>query len=271
MNFYARSSELPELLPESAQVCGARGIYQIIQLHGRRGLGRMYQAERVPEGQPVTVREYVLPTAFFNQAERHKRIQLFNDVAGIKLADGRDQDIRLIAPREAIADPTQNRCYLISEGNIDTFPTLSDYLSIYGSLGETAVRECLNQILQTLECLHGQSYLLPSGHIQHGLVHGHMSLSSCILYPRSGESALPKTGDAATQFRASIEAGAFMVYLCDLALWEAPFAPVTAPSASQSPGNDLQTLGELAFSLLTGDRPNPSPGEALNPRHPTAT
>ncbi|MEM9448032.1 MAG: phosphate ABC transporter substrate-binding protein [Cyanobacteria bacterium P01_E01_bin.6] len=267
MNLAYPSSDAFDVMPESTKIRGVEGTYQIVRFHKQRGIGRMYQAEKFPDGTPVALREYLLPPSFFNQTETHQRKQMFKALAGITLADGRSQDIRLLLPSEAIADPHQNRCYLITQGTLETYPSLKDYQLIHGAFGETAVREFLSQVLQTLEFLHGQKFLLPNGQLQDGVIHGNLTLDSLVLYPRSGLSVIPEEGDEASRFVSSIETGAFIIYLCDLSLWERVFDLAIAQATEPTPQDDLQPLGRLAFALLTGDRPHSETGEPLNPKH----
>jgi hypothetical protein len=267
MNLAYPHTEALDILPASTQIRGVDGVYHILGLHHQRGIGRVYRAEKLPDGVPVTLREYVLPTAFFNESEAFQRKEMFKALAGMTLADGRRQDIRLVLPNEAIADPHQNRCYLITSGTLETTPSLKDYQSIHGTLGEPAVREFLSQVLQTLEFLHEQKFFLPNGQLQAGIVHGNLTLDCLLLYPRSGDSVIPTEGEEALRFVSKIETGAFVIYVCDLSLWERGFDPAIAQSTAPTPQDDLRQLGKLAFSLLTGDRPHPETGVPLNPHH----
>ncbi|MEL6222358.1 MAG: hypothetical protein AAFR31_06935 [Cyanobacteria bacterium J06627_8] len=266
MNLAYPNADVLEALPESTQIRGIKGIYRILGFQQQRGIGRMYRAEKLPDGTPCTVREHVLPTAFFNEAEIVQRKQLFSALAGITLADGRSQDSRLVLPDEAIADPHNNRCYVITLGDLDTTPSLKDYQRIHTTFGESSVRDVLCQTLQTLECLHRQKFFLPNGQLQDGIVHGNLTLESLLLRSRTEPTTISKDADT-SQVSASIEPGTFTIYVCDLSMWERVFDPAIASMETPIVKDDLRQLGRLAFSLLTGDRPHPETGAPLNPKH----
>lgn len=64
-------------------------------------------------------------------------------LAGLTLADGRPQNFRLVLPRDAIADPREERCYLVFSGRIASAPTLADYLAVNGAMDSWQVRDFL--------------------------------------------------------------------------------------------------------------------------------
>lgn len=234
------SFELPPPLAEKVQLQGRKGRYQIHQPQGQRGIGQIYLAEQVLEDRPVVIKEYWLPEHRFSAADIRQRLGAFNRLAGVNLADGRVQDARLIQPWDAITDVVQQRCYLITPGQLGALPTLRSHLAHFGLMGEAQVRLLLNQVLQTLECLHGQKYRLPSGQVTAGLAHGNLSLDSLLMAGQGNQ---------------------FFVYACDLALWEHLFDPENALSANPRPADDLVALGRVAGQLLSGQE---EPDQALS-------
>lgn len=245
---YCSQCGFPGLLLPETKIRGNQGIYEIESFLGYRGKGRLYQAIQLQDSQPVVIKEYLLPNRYFNQSETNARKDAFVRLASIDLADGRVQDVRLITPLEAIADPHEERCYLVTHGNLDTSPTLATYLAYNGPMTGRQVYSLLNQVLQSLEFLHDQKYLLASGLVQQGLCHGNLSLDTLLIAPN---------------FQG------FFVYLCDLGLWENRFNPPLAPLAFDSPIQDLKDLGYVAFHLLTGRTIDPVTKQPLNPRDQT--
>jgi ABC-type phosphate transport system substrate-binding protein len=238
----------PAVLLEKREIRGRRGRYRIEGFLGRRGMGRLYRGIEVSDHQPVVIKEYLLPTPFFNAAEVKQRKQGFERLAGVNAADGRVQDFRLRQPWEAIADVHEERCYLLTKGNLDTCPTLSTYLLTHGAMTHEQVRHVLNQVLQTLEFLHGQKFRLPSGQMQVGLAHGNISLDSLLIVA---------------------ESQTFFIHLCDLSLWERLFDPKATddlPNISRAQAQDLINLGYVAFYLLLGRTVEPVTGIPFDPQ-----
>ena len=242
---YCLKCSFPALLPSATKIRGSRGTYEIEGFIKHRGRGRLYQAVQLPDRQPVVIKEYLLPDRYFNLEETRKRKDAFINLAGLSLADGRVQDFRLIPLWEAIADPRQERCYIVTRGNLDACPTLASYLAETGAMSSWQVRQVLNQVLQSLEFLHGQKFRLPSGLVQQGLADGNLSLDTLLIVP---------------SFQG------FFIYLCDLLLWEARFDPPLAERPFASPAKDLQDLGYVAFYLLAGGTHDPESGQLFNPR-----
>src|SRR5919202_1759954 len=216
---YCRECGFPAILPHKAEIRGSRGRYRIESLLGRRGMGRLYRSTQVSNNQMVVIKEYLLPERCFNPEEAKARQEAFKLLGGVNLADGRVQDFRLSHPWEAIADANEERCYLVTKGKLDLYPTLGEHLARHGSMSGSAVRQVLNQVLQTLEFLHGQKYRFPSGQVQSGLAHGNISLDSLL-----------------------IDEGQFFIYVCDLALWERLFDPSTSGIFNPSSSQDLIAL-----------------------------
>ena len=251
----------PALLPEKAEIQGRRGRYRVGRFLGMRGLGRLYLGHEVMSRQPVVIREYSLPSQYFNPTEQCLIRDTFETIAGLKLADGREQDFRLVEPQDAIGDASletqadrrsPERCYLITTGAVDTYPTLRSRLADAGAMSPHQVRQVLNQVLQTLESLHGQKYLLPGGQLQTGLVHGNLNLDSLVILP-----------DAESYY----ERPQLLVFLRDLSLWESLFIPPPLPTQIPQVADDLKALGHIGFYLLVGGRTDPQ-GRRLQPHNP---
>lgn len=241
---YCQECGFPALLLEKAEIRGNRGRYRVENFLISRGLGRLYQGIQISDNQRVVIKEYLLPGRYFNPEEATARKQAFVRLGGVSLADGRVQDFRLSHPWEAIADANEERCYLITKGKLDLYLTLGEYLARHGAMTGSAVRQVLNQVLQTLEGLHGQKYRFPSGQVQSGLAHGNLSLNSLL-----------------------IDEQEFFIYVCDLALWERLFAPTTTDIINPSPSQDLVALGYIGFYLLAGLTHNPINRQPLNPKN----
>lgn len=239
---YCLKCNFPTTLVEKTKLRGNRGTYVIENFLGGRGMGRLYQGIQISDSQPVVIKEYLLPKKVFNEGESRQSKAAFVSLAGVKLADGRNQDFRLLSPWEAIADPIEERCYLVTKGNLDNCQTLSSYLSIKGAMSTEQVRQVLNQVLQTLEFLHEQKYSLPSLQVREGIAHGNLSLNSLL-----------------------IDEQLFFIYLCDLGLWEHLFYPPTIPMLNPLPVDDLVALGYVAFYLLAGKTVDLS-GQPLDPK-----
>ncbi|MBD1891387.1 substrate-binding domain-containing protein [Coleofasciculus sp. FACHB-SPT9] len=242
---YCSECSFPATLAEKSEIRGRRGRYRIEGLLGRRGMGRLYKGIQVADQQPVVIKEYLLPDRCFNEEETRLRQQTFELAAGLSLADGRVQDVRLRHPWDAISDPIAERCYLVTTSNLDTHPTLNACLAANGAMTSRQVRQVLNQVLQTLEFLHGQKFSLPSGQVQQGIAHGNISLDSLLMV----------TDDQK-----------FFIHVCDLALWERLFDLPTAQTVIPTVTQDLIALGYVAFYLLVGRSTDPVSGQLLDPK-----
>ncbi|MFB8788171.1 MAG: substrate-binding domain-containing protein [Potamolinea sp.] len=242
---YCSQCSFPATLASETKIRGNKGIYQIENLLGYRGMGRLYQAFQLPDRQPVIIKEYLIPKLYFNQQETASRQSVFVRLAGMALADGRVQDIRLIIPTEAIAGIGEERCFLVTKNSCDTSPSLATYLVQNGAMTSSQVRRLLNQVLQSLEFLHKQKFLLPSGLVQQGLTHGNLTLDTLLFVPT---------------FQG------FFIYLCDLALWEHRFNPIEYQSLTYSAKQDLKDLGYIAYYALAGGTVDPVTNQPLNPR-----
>lgn len=243
---YCSQCNFPVVLSPKAEIRGYRGRYRIESWIGHRGMGRMYLASQATDQQPIVIKEYLFPTAAFNPEETRDRKQAFERLAGLNLADGRVQDIRLNAPWDAIADPVQERCYLVTTGNHDAHPSLSTYLEENGAMTERQVRRAVDQVLQTLQFIHTQKFSLPSGQILQGIPHGNINLDSLLI---------------------SQDTKGLLIHVSDLALWERIFDPPTTKQEIPTPAQDLVNLGQVAFKLISGNKVDPTHNQVLNPRH----
>lgn len=220
-------------LPENREIRGRKGLYQTGTLLGKRGMGRLYRGIQKNEHQPIVIKEFLLPNRCFKNLEDvQQRQATFVRVANITSADGRDRDFRLIIPTEAIADEQERRCYLITKSDLETLPTLGNYLSSHGAMTSEQVKLLLDQILQTLEFIHGQKFQFGSGQIQDGLVHGNINLNSLLIYQSNQQD--------------------FFVYLTDLLLWEYLFYRPETPIPPKTITDDLVAVGEIGFTMLVG-------------------
>jgi ABC-type phosphate transport system substrate-binding protein len=229
----------PTTLPSHAEIRGSLGTYRISEMFRAQGMGRLYQAILIGNGQPVAVKEYLLPNRCFNANEAHQRRTAFVQATKANLSTPKGQEFRLVSPLEAIADPASDRMYLIFPGQIAMLPTLRQVLKETGAFSSVRVRQVLSQMLQTLHFLHSQVSSLSSGESIFGAVHGNLSLDTLVM------------SDA-------------YVYACDLASWEQLFTsdPVEMPS----PGQDLIDLGLIAFSLWVGQTIHPTSDSSPDPR-----
>ena len=216
---------------------GRREKYKVHFRRNVRGQGCLFEGTQIDADRFVVIKKYQLDKRLFNKRELYQRQKRFENQAGINLADGRKQDLRIICPFEAIADKNA-RCYLITEYK-DASPTLAQRLAQTGPLDSEMVRQILLQILQTLNLLHDQKFCLPSGEIRNGITHGNLSLES-LLWVNQGKE--------------------FYIYLTDLALWENLFQPpeseppsIPDPISQQDMRQeDLKAVGQVGFDLLQG-------------------
>lgn len=241
----------PALLPNLAEVQGNHNRYRIIRYLGSRGWGRLYAAIQVVEEQPVIIKEYLLPRKHFNEKESILAQKTFENVGGLELADGRSQNARIVPVIEAIADRHDTeRCYLITKQNIDSYATLRTYLAQNQAMSSRELRHLLNQVLQSLEYLHGSKFRLPNGQIQTGIAHGNINLDSLLISPLSQNY---------------FHTPQFFVYLCDLGLWENLFNPPPYAPFHPTAIKDLEALGYVSFYLLAG-RSYDQKGSLLDPK-----
>ncbi len=240
--------EFPGLLAPREKIKGIRGNYQIEAFIGGRGMGRLYKGIRLTDSQPVTIKEYLLPSLCFDEAEVKTRLDLFQDLVKPQLVHGYANDFRVLTADEAIADLAQRRCFLITASAFSAL-TLKDYLHHQKAMNEAMLWEFLDQVLQSLIFLHTQTFRFASGRFQSGIAHGNLSLSSLLI--------LEKDCD-------------FLVYLADLADWEQIFLPTDQSdlnllSFPEATAEDLSALGHVAFYLSSGRKDNQK-GSPLDPK-----
>lgn len=256
-------------LPVHSKLIGKQGQYSIEQRLYSRGTARQYSALKLDTDAPVTIREYLLPERYFNLEEQKQHQETFTRVAGLTLADGRKQDLRIVVPIEAIVDHSGQRCYLVTPA-IDSSFTLNQYCASTGPLGDQLVSRMLDQVLQTLTCLHQQKFAIPTGQTQTGIIHGNLNLDSLLwVRPNQGNRFAngPVNDPTNSQIsgRSGIQEDGF-VYLTDFALWETLFDPTSvAETAQKEYQQDLTALGKIAFYLLAGATQDHD-GKPLNPR-----
>ena len=215
------SIESGNRLPKKKQILGNRGQYEIEDCLGARGKGIFYQAVQLLNRQPIIIKQYELPN------DQH---YTFQRISGIELADGRSQDFRLIIPWEAIVD--QEYCYLVFADNLYNSPTLSSYLQETGAMSSIEVYGVLNQVLKSLQFLHGQKFRLPSGLESLKTPHGNLSLDSLLI---------------------SYNLQGFLIYLCDLSLWEHQIIESDLNNLDFWLQQDLKDLGKICCYLLAGN------------------
>lgn len=243
--------QFPALLPNQQELGDATNTYRIETFWRRRGAGRLYHTTHLGDNQPVILKEYLLPKQYYNSTEVWQHKQAFKNAAGLNLADGRIQEFRVLSPIDAIADERENRCYLILDDR-NGFPSLNEYL-LRGAMSQGDVYLVLNQVLQTLEFLHGQKFRLPSGVVQTGIPHGNIHLDSLLIEVLSPIGRMTNTME-------------FLIYLCDLSQWERLFDPSQVDAADPDPlAQDLIDLGYVAFYLLVG-KTTSNTNEPLDPR-----
>lgn len=248
--------QFPGWLPLDGQLVGKQGSYHIERRLERRGMGRLYAAIRRGSEEPVVIKEYLLPARYFSPEEQQQYQEAFTNLAGLSLADGRRQALRIVVPLEAIADPAGDRCYSISP-TIYRHLTLNQHCAQQGPLSDQTTASVLNQVLQTLSCLHEQKFSLPAGQTQTGIVHGNLNADSLLWVENStANSHSPNSyGSHSSGF----------VYLTDFALWENLFNPALSSREPLDYQQDLSALGEVAFRLLNGTATG-SHNQPLNPR-----
>ncbi|MDJ0632286.1 MAG: substrate-binding domain-containing protein [Xenococcaceae cyanobacterium MO_188.B29] len=237
----------PAQLPENKEIRGKRGIYQVKRFLGRQGNGRIYAAVQANSGQPVVIKEYLLPRRCFKQVEiRQQKKEIFERVVNFQVAETNPSDFRLIIPTEGISDRHQDRCYLIAPGNLAVLPNLKAYLLQQGRMEEEQVIKLLDQVLQSLEFLHSQKWKFTSGEIKQVLVHGNLSLDTLLI--------------------SQTEVG-FLVYLWDLSFWEDLFDPTLEEVSTKRVIDDLVALGNIGFYLLAAKEVTAQASYPLDPRN----
>ena len=226
-------------LPVKTELLGQKGRYRVEALVRVRGRGRLYQGRQIGSERPVAIREYLLPPQQFSPSEIRQRQSSFRNRGGLTLADGRPERFRLLEPFDTIPDQKAPRCYLIDHSSQNLLPTLRMHLIQHGAWTAQSVWRFFDQALQTLESLHGQKFVLPVGTVRQGIVHGNLTLDS-LLIASAYEPAFASDPQ-------------FLIYVTDLLLWEALFAPPDQASENPTVADDLTAIGKIGYRLLTGD------------------
>ncbi len=241
------AQDFPTPLSEKVQIRSVRTTYTIKNCLGQRGLGRLYQAVHGDTQQPIVIKEYLLPTRYFNRAEQMRRQKSLTNLAGLSLVGSPGKDFQILSPIDVLATGVDERCYVMFDER-SASPTLNQLLRQTGAWSAQQVHRLLNQLLQILDVLHGQKFQLPMGQVYSELTHGNLSLDNVLIQSRDAT----KLDDT------------FFVYICDLALWEGlcrtPLMPMPEPSIEQ----ELRNVGYLAFYALQGQA-FAIDGKALDP------
>lgn len=236
----------PVQLPENREIRGRRGTYRIQSFLGRQQNGRIYTAVNINNGQPVIVKEYLLPRRSFpEEVTRQYKKEIFERIVNFKVAETAASDFRLIIPQEGISDRNQNRCYLIAPEKLAALPNLKAYLSQQGKMEPSQVINLLDKVLQSLEFLHSQKWQYTSGDLKSGLVHGNLSLDSLLIKQTEVD---------------------FLVYLWDLACWEDLFDPRLTEVNVKTQVDDLVALGNIGLYLLAEPTITSQHNYPLNPK-----
>ena len=235
-----------DLLQKDREIQGRRERYRIINLLKDDGWIRLYSGTQRLSRKPVWVKEYTSKQLSLQQVEHRK--EQFEQLTRIGLTNSRRQDFRLITPQDtAISD---NRYYLITEALNGL--TLREYLKEIkdaSAMPALQVRQALIQVLQTLWFLHSQKIRLLNGEIVQA-THGNIGLDSLFMVPQTTP--------------ASVSEPQFLIYVCDLGLWEQLFKPATVPAIAPSAAEDLKALGYVGFNLLTNTEISPCAGEPFD-------
>jgi len=248
----------PAVLPPGIRLQAERQGYevQVKDFLKPRGNGWLYRGRRLDSGQPVILKEYLLPLRYFTRSRARACRENFRQVATLELADGRSPEFRLLVPDDICIQPDRpeestppsfGRCYQILSGERGADPSLRDYLASHnGRLPAERVRWILARVLQSAICLHEQKFRLRSGAVRRGLEHGNLTLETLLVDSLSAPA---------------------LVYLSDLALWERQFDPQARPESAEAgggavspartapvaPERDLHALGRVAIALLEGE------------------
>lgn len=231
---YCPKCAFPFPLKSYQEIQGRKGLYQITNLIGYRAQGRLYQCLKNDQ-YIVIIKEYLFPKKYFpNSADIQPRQETFVRVGNPKLADGILRDFRLILPQEAISDEAKERCYLITN-ELGKLPTLKSYLKTNNLMKEEQIIRLLDQVLQSLEFLHGQKFLFANGIVEKGIIHGNINSDSLLIKDNKNN---------------------FFVYLSDFFLWENLFNPSFLATNQLEVQDDLVKLGYVCLYALLGKKIN---------------
>lgn len=224
---------------------GRKGLYVIENRLNYRNKGRLYQAIKNDNYQ-VIIKEYLLPEKYFpNSGDIKSRQETFIRVGNLQLSDGILRDFRLIIPQEAISDFEKKRCYLMTD-ELGKLPTLQEYFITNKLMDEKQIIRLLDQVLQSLEFLHQQKFLLANAMVENGLIHGNINIESLLIKSDNNNN--------------------FFIYLCDFSLWENLFKLESFSGVKLEPKNDLVSLGYVCLYALLGKKIN-QPSEIPTPQN----
>ena len=237
----------PIQLAQNKEIRGKKGIYQIKSFLKRQENGRIYTASNQNSGQALIIKEYLLPRRCFpEEIARQYKKEIFDSITNFQPAANLASDSRLIIPLEGIVDKNQNRCYLVTSGNLAALPSLKDHLQQQGKFEPAEVITLLDQVLQSLEFLHSQKWQYKTGAVKQGFVHGNLSLDSLLI--------------------SQTEVG-FFIYLWDFASWEDLFNPLSQEISTKQVVDDLRALGNIGLYLLAVPEIIAKASYPLNPRN----
>lgn len=230
---YCPKCAFPFPLKIQEKITGRKGLYQIENRLNYRNQGRLYQAIK-NDNYKVIIKEYLFPKKYFpNPADIKPRQETFIRLGNLQLTDGILRDFRLILPQEAISDLEQERCYLITD-ELGNLPNLKEYLKTNNLMTQKQIVRFLDQVLQSLEFLHQQKFLLANGVIKNGLIHGNISPESLLIKSENNNN--------------------FFIYLCDFYLWENLFDSASFSASTLEPKDDLISLGYVCLYALIGKK-----------------
>jgi ABC-type phosphate transport system substrate-binding protein len=230
----------PTTLSAHTELRGSLGTYRISEMVRAQGMGRLYSGTLIGNGQPIVVKEYLLPSRCFNTAEAYQRRTALVQATKGNLNTQKDREFRLVSPSEIIVEPSGDRVYLIFPGKIAALPTLNQVLRESGAFSAARVRQVLNQVLQTVHFMHSQTSRLHSEEPILGVAHGNLGLDSLLMSDN------------------------FYVYACDLSSWEQLLMP--DPVKMSSLAQDLIDIGYVGFSLWIGQSIHADSDSSLSPR-----
>lgn len=224
----------PGILSPKTKINGQHQ-YEMVAFLGQRGNGRLYEATNLSDQSSCVLKEYVLPQQTFNFEQIFKRREAFTQRSGIRLADGRAQNFRLVMPLEAIVPSLSSpeRYFLVYGGEQTDTISLRQFLENKSPLSVASIRNILSQILQSLEFMHQQQFRWISGQVQSGLLHGNLNLDSVLVAEQNP---------------------GLLVYLCDFYFWESLFTSPLDPQCRPAIAQDLQAVGKIAQYLTAASK-----------------
>lgn len=234
------------LRPGDVLVRGWVGRYSVGTCLQDYGWMRLYEGIQENGQETVWIYQYCLRNTTFQTRNQQARRTAFKQILDLNARLGEGSDFRLIKLRDVIAAP-HNPCYLVTKA-LPKSQCLAEHLAERDQpFSPAQVRDCLRQVLQSLQYLQAYQVQWPDGTAQVGLPHGRLTLES--LWIRFNEATVATPAES------------FFVYLSRLALWEHLFYPGDPPiqdiaDSTQALGtiaDDFAALGRIAFALLTRD------------------